>query len=203
MKKAYRKKQDAVAFAAILSPENKVALERTLESMCGHSVFDVKQSIEAIEQIIGERATIFLQNLMGTSDIHEFLEDTDVPPEARKYVSFLFATYAPRLHSAITGQSDPGGFYALRLVSTRIDVDDREPFLKFEIVNDTNKSFTFEDTLDSIVILVDGMIENIVQASSQVLKLGGDLGVGSKRISKLKRNVEKLNEIVTSNRKKR
>lgn len=203
MKKVSKKKQDAKSFESALTAENKIIIEKVLEAIDEHSAYAVHETMDALKRIIGDRAVVFLRNLLSAYNLDDFVKDLDLAPETLKYISFLFATYGFRLHGVIDGtiQETPDSLCSSTLVSTRYDLETKKPILKIEIVKDNKEAVTIEDFADSLLYLSANIIDYILRDSSEIAKFRKDLGISRELIGRLKQSVRKLDQLVSTKQK--
>ena len=203
MGKVSRKEQDAKTFESALSAESKLVIERILESLDPHSYYGVHESLGALKRIIGERASIFLRNLLSARSLDGFVEHLDLRPETIKYITYLFAVYGPKLHGIIdaTILETPDSLCSSALISTRYDFETKEPIFKIEIVKDSKETMMIEDSADSLLFLSANIIQSVLDNSSKIAEFRKDLGIKQKTISRLRQSVRKLDQLTSPKQK--
>jgi hypothetical protein len=200
MKRISKKKQDAKLFESAISAENKMIIEKVLATIDAHSPYAVHQAMDALKRIIGDRAGVFLRNLLSAYDLDDFVKDLDLTPETLKYISFLFATYGSKLHGVISDLilETPDSLCSSAVVSTRYDLETKEPIIKIEIVKDNKETIIIEDSAKSLVYLSANIIDYALQHSSEIAKFCKNLGIDRGLVARLKRSVKKLDQIVST-----
>jgi hypothetical protein len=200
MKKPSSREKDAKCFESAINAENKGMIEQILGVIDPCSHYRVYQSRRALKGIIGDRAEIFLKNLLSTNDIDEFTKKLDLAPETKKYINFLSAAYSPKLHGIIdaTILHTPDSLCSSSLISTRYDLDEKESLVKITIVKDNKEQIIIEDTPDSLLFLSSNIINYVLDKSSELTKFNKDLGIHTSTITGLKRSLKKLDEMVSA-----
>lgn len=203
MVKIGRKKQDAKAFESALSAESKRTIERILDSIDIHSDFGVNQSILALNRIIGDRAVVFLKNLLSAFNLDDFVKGLGLAPETIKYINYLFAVYGSKLRGVIDESliETPDSLLSSALIATRYDLDRKEPIIKIAVVKENKETIIIEDYADNLMFLSACIIEHVLKNSSDLARLQKNLGIERSTISRLKKSIEKLDKLTSSAQK--
>lgn len=205
MSKTKMKEQDAKEFESILTPENKVIIEKVLNSIDPSSCYSGARAFDALNLLIGKRPTVFLTYLIDTSTT-DFAEDLKgISRETRRYLNFLFSVYGYKLRGILSGNllKSPDEWISIEDVSSRYDIRLKRPFMKIAIMKNNKECLTIEDTFDGLVLLSRFILEYIVKYSAEIVEFGVETNVQQGNVEELKKNVDELTRIVLGGRRKK
>ena len=196
------KEQDAKDFESVLSDENKRRIEKILDSIpaAGSSDFCVQKVVEALELMLGKRATRFLRNLIDASDASFIKDIKTISSETRRYSGFLYATYGSRLFGVLSRRIfiQPDAYRAVGLLSTRYDVDLEIPFMRMSILKENGERTIVEESANALVFMASSIIGTVVESSSDIIEFNKDLGIEKSTLDSLKKVVNELDRIVAT-----
>ena len=126
------KRKDSESFEKVITPENKILLERILDTIDSDSSLAAGRALEALNTLLGVPATTFLLNLLDSLDITGFLKGIELSKETQRYALYLFVKYGYKLRGLLLGDrlNKPHEWISVKHIATRFDLLTNELLLK-------------------------------------------------------------------------
>jgi hypothetical protein len=199
---SHRKKTDAKNFEAILTPENKTLIEKTLDAIETDSCFHAAKVMGTLGLFIGESPMLFLANLLQSTDSQGFLENAGLSEETQKYLHLLHVKYGYKVGELLFSGliRRPDEWISMTNVSANLDIVSNELCLRLCILKANKEQIILEDTFDSYLRMIN-IIFGYMCETPNLADFAKATGITKESIKQTKTQIENLEKILFRNAK--